>query len=193
MTIEYEAIVRSDAEEVAPASVREVARLANQLRTALELESAAIDLAHIHGASSSHVQAIVSAILKDRLRFDEEVVLTPENGIVSKPRPDFFYRLNDHEGVIAEVERGGTVTNNHDLKDVWKAHIAPDAQHLFLIVPNSNWRADGGARERPFVRVTHRVGAFFGDPRREIDVLTCHVFRYGRPSLGDPAAVGSPG
>ncbi len=30
------------------------------------------------------------------------------------------------------------------------------------------------------MRVAHRMGAFFGDARREIDVLTCHVFGYGR-------------
>ncbi len=106
----------------------------------------------MHGASSAAVQLIVSSILKDRLGFDEEVLLTPEDGIASRPRPDFFYRIAPGHGVIAEVERGGTVTNNHDLKDIWKAHIARDAQHLFLIVPNSNWRESGSPRERPFVR-----------------------------------------
>lgn len=127
------------------------------------------------------MQTIVSSILKDRLGFDEEVLLTPpEDGIVSRPRPDFFYRIGPGEGVIAEVERGGTVTNNHDLKDIWKAHLAQDAQHLFLIVPNSNWKQSGLPRERPFLRVANRMGAFFGDARREIDVLTCHVFGYGR-------------
>jgi hypothetical protein len=90
------------------------------------------------------------------------------------------YSLGDGRGVIAEVERGGTTTNNHDLKDLWKAHIAPDAQHLFLIVPNANWRAAGTARERPFALVQRRLGAFFGNPRREIDVLSLHVFGYGR-------------
>jgi hypothetical protein len=64
------------------------------------------------------------------------VLLTPEDGIVSRPRPDFFHRIGPGEGVIAEVERGGTVTNHHDLNDTWKAHLAKDAQHLFLIVPN---------------------------------------------------------
>lgn len=161
-------------------SIELVNRLAEELRDALKRDAAAIDAAHIHGASSASVQLIVSAILKDRLGFDEEVLLTPEDGIVSRPRPDFYYRIGPGEGVIAEVERGGTVTNNHDLKDIWKAHIAQDAQHLFLIVPNSNWRESGLPRERPFLRVTHRMGAFFGDPRREIDVLTCHVFGYGR-------------
>jgi hypothetical protein len=56
--------------------------------------------------------------------------------------------------------------------------VAPDAQHLFLIVPENNWREDGTARERPFGLVARRPGGFFGDSRREIDVLSAHVFGY---------------
>lgn len=180
MAIEYQRFQRSSLETHYLASIRSVDLLAAQLRTALELETVAIDVAHVHGAQSRAIQQIVSSILKDRLGFDEEVLLTPEDGIVSRPRPDFLYRIGPGEGVIAEVERGGTVNNNHDLKDIWKTHIAPDAQHLFLLVPNSNWKENGRARERPFLRVSHRMSAFFGEPRREIDVLTCHVFGYGR-------------
>ena len=82
--------------------------------------------------------------------------------------------------MLAEVERGGTTTNNHDLKDFWKAHIAPDAHHLFLIVPHSNWKRDGTGREKPFKHVCRRLRAFFGDPRREVDVVSVHIFGYGR-------------
>lgn len=71
------------------------------------------------------------------------------------------------------------MNNNHDLKDMWKAHIAQDIQHLFLIVPNSNWTRAGGNREKPYPRVLNRIGAFFGHPRREVDVLSAHVFGYG--------------
>jgi hypothetical protein len=180
VSIQYKRLQRSHVEPEHLAAIEAVDGLAASLRTALGLESAAIDAAHIHGASSSSVQTIVSSILKDALGFEEEVLLTPEDGIVSRPRPDFFYRLGPDQGIIAEVERGGTVTNNHDLKDIWKAHLAQDAQHLFLIVPNSNWKESGLSRERPFSRVADRMGAFFGDPRREIDVVTCHVFGYGR-------------
>ena len=176
MTIEYARFHHSSLETRA---IAHVDALAQELRSALMTESKAIDAAHVHGASSSAVQVIASSILKDRLGFSEEVVLTHEDGIVSRPRPDFYYALGPGKGIIAEVERGGTVTNNHDLKDIWKAHIAPDVQHLFLVVPNSNWKASGMPRERPFLRVTHRMSAFFGDPRREIDVLSCHVFGYG--------------
>lgn len=58
-------------------------------------------------------------------------------------------------------------------------HVARDAHHLFLVVPTANWNEAGLPRERPFTRVAHRLAAFFGDPRREVDVLSAHVFGYG--------------
>ena len=181
MPIEYSRLERrSRLEERHVDALTEVDALAQRLKAELDVRSADIDAAHIHGASSAAVQAIVSTILKDALGFEEEYVLPLDNGLVSRPRPDFFYELRGGGGVIAEVERGGTVTNNHDLKDIWKAHISSTVEHLFLVVPNSNWTASGGPRERPYVRVQHRMGAFFGDDRREIDVVSCHVFGYGR-------------
>lgn len=176
----YTRLVRST---LTPHEQRELARvdaLADSLVSHLDRNTVAIDSVHIHRAQSSAVQLIVAQLLQDQLGFDQEVVLTPDTGFVTAARPDFFYRLSDQRGVIAEVERGGTTTNNHDLKDVWKAHIAVDAQHLFLIVPMANWSEGGAPRERPFLRVSRRLRTFFGDPRREIDVVSVHVFGYGR-------------
>ena len=164
--------------------------MAQHLIRHLRAKAPEIDVAHIHGASSSRIQEIVSLLLKQELAFREEVVLTPQDGLVTHARPDFFFRLGPDRGVLAEVERGGTTTNNHDLKDLWKAHVSPDAQHLFLIVPNANWNGAGGARERPFPRVAARLGAFFGDPRREVDIMSLHVFGYGRDGWGAPLPAG---
>lgn len=164
------------------AEAEELARvdgLAEELVRHLKDNDASIRRAHVHGAPSSAIQSIVAVLLRDHLGFDEEVVLTPEDGFVSSARPDFFFHLTHGRGVLAEVERGGAVNNNHDLKDLWKAHVAPDAQHLFLVVPNANWTPDGRPRERPFKRVAHRLEAFFGEPRREIDLVSLHVFGYG--------------
>jgi hypothetical protein len=152
--------------------------LAEKLRDHIESTAATIARLHVHNAPSAAIQHHFSDLLKGRLEFREEVVLTPQEGLVTRARPDFFFELGTGRGVIAEVERGGTTTNNHDLKDLWKTHVAPDAQHLFLMVPNNNWRADGSPRERPFSLVARRLGAFFGDRRREIDVLSVHVFGY---------------
>lgn len=174
----YRELVRAaltDDERHELAHVRDLAR---QLAEHLAHSASDIDRVHVHGAQSGAVQSIVSRLLKEQLGFQEEVVLTPEIGLVTRARPDFFYRLGDGRGVLAEVERGGTVTNNHDLKDLWKAHVAPDAQHLFLVVPNSNSRAAGTSREKPFPRVARRLEAFFGDPRREVDVVSLHLFGY---------------
>lgn len=155
-----------------------VDQLAVRLTDHIVATSSEIAAIHIHGAGSKSIQDHFSLLLRVELGFGEEVVLTPQTGFVTQARPDFFFRLGPGRGIIAEVERGGTTTNNHDLKDVWKAHIAPDSHHLFLIVPFNNWKADGSARERPFQIVARRLGAFFGDPRREIDILTAHVFAY---------------
>lgn len=179
MPVEMRSFVRSTMSAVEREEVERVTVLAEQLRSHMQDREQAINQAHVVGAQSSAIQAIVSEVLKDELGFGEEVVLTPQDGIVIRARPDFVFSLGQGRGVMAEVERGGTVNNNHDLKDMWKAHIATDIQHLFLIVPNSNWTRLGAPREKPFPRVCNRIGAFFGNQRREVDVLTTHVYGYG--------------
>lgn len=178
-----QSFLRPGASDDERAEAEAVSRLVDVLVERLEAVEDDIDIAHVHGARSSMIQRIVSTILTERLGFDEEVVITPEEGLFSRPRPDFVFEVNAGRKVIAEVERGGTVTNNHDLKDLWKAHISTEIQHLVLVVPVANWNASGHARERPFVRVSHRLGAFFLDERRAVDVLSCHVIGYGRDAL----------
>ncbi len=180
MDVRYQRFVRSVLTPNDSRELEEVDRLAVELHNHLQASSAEIDLVHVHRAQSSAVQTIVSIMLREHLGFREEVILTPSNGFATLARPDFVYGLAPGRGIIAEVERGGTTTNNHDLKDLWKTHVAPDAQHLFLVVPNANWNEAGAARERPYTRVLQRLGAFFGDPRREVDVVSLHVFGYGR-------------
>jgi len=171
--------VRASLSDSEVAEMARVDVLASQVALHLESSTEEIRAAHVHGAQSSEIQAIVSRLLKDQVGFSEEVLLTPQEGFVTSARPDFVFRLGPGRGILAEVERGGTVNNHHDLKDFWKAHVAPDAQHLFLIVPFANWKPSGQPRERPFIRVSNRLSAFFGDSRREVDVLSAHVFGYG--------------
>ena len=183
MPIEMRSFVRSSPTPDQQAELEQVRRLADHLRTELTAREVALNQAHVVNASSAAIQAIVSEVLKDELDFNEEVVLTQQDGIVTRARPDFVFPLGPGRGVMAEVERGGTVNNNHDLKDMWKAHIADDIQHLILVVPNSNWTRLGGPREKPFPRVCNRLGAFFGNERREVDVLSAHVYGYGLRDL----------
>ena len=158
----------------------EVNRLAELLRARIERDQETIAELHVFNAQSSALQRHFSILLHDELGFVEEQVMKPQDGFVTHARPDFIHYLDRHHdrGIIAEVERGGTTTNNHDLKDFWKAHIASNAHHLFLIVPMNNWKKDGTPREKPFPIVARRLGAFFGDERRQIDVVSAHVFGY---------------
>lgn len=176
MVRRYEQFIRSGVDPDGP-EVRRVRELADQLATWIDRLDTDISAAHVHGAPSSAIQRLVGTALES-VGFVEEQVLTAQEGFSTRARPDFFFPLGDGRGIIAEVERGGAVNNNHDLKDMWKAHIATDAQHLFLVVPYSNWLPDGSPREKPFTRVLHRFSSFFGDPRREVDVDTCFVFGY---------------
>ncbi|MDD9205537.1 hypothetical protein PU560_03520 [Georgenia sp. 10Sc9-8] len=183
--------VRTDPSSEETVELAKVVQLAELLEQYINENEAEIDEVHVFRAQSGAVQGVISRLLKDGLGFGEEVVIRPAHGLVTRARPDFFYALSPGRGVIAEVERGGTTTNNHDLKDLWKAHISPSAQHLFLIVPVVNWREDGSVREKPFQLVCHRLAAFFGDPRREVDVLSVHVLGYGGRALSDPVAFDS--
>lgn len=175
--VEYRRFVASSLDTSDEHDLAVVDSLAEQLVAHLEAKSEDLARAHIHGASSLEIQKL-TALLLLKLQFGQEVVFPPGNGLVVRPRPDFVFPLPSGHSVIAEVERGGTTTNNHDLKDMWKAHISPDAKHLFLVVPMHNWKADGTPREKVYPAVIRRIGAFFGDPRREIDVVSAHVFGY---------------
>lgn len=193
MSAQYKRFVRSVLSDEDSAEMSVVDAIAERLHRHLEMRRTEIDAVHVHRAPSSAVQAIVGELLRD-VGFDEEVVLSPDIGFVTRARPDFVYPLSDGRGILAEVERGGTTTNNHDLKDFWKAHIARDAHHLFLVVPSANWNEAGLRRERPFALVAHRLAAFFGDPRREVDVVSAHLFAYGRDdALTHPALASTTG
>src|SRR5688572_1458276 len=144
MPIQMRSFTRRSLSAVERTEVERVAALAEHLHDELQAREVAFNQAHVVGAQSKVIQDIVAEVLQEELSFGQEVVLTPQDGLVTRSRPDFVFPLAPGRGVMAEVERGGTVNNNHDLKDMWKAHIATDIQHLFLIVPNSNWKRDGG-------------------------------------------------
>lgn len=176
--IEYHHLQRPPENDADRAELMQVAALADRLRMHLEAESELIASLHIHNAQSKAIQDEVGRLLEKKLGFQSEVVVTADEGFVTKARADFFYRLSESSGIIAEVERGGTTANNHDLKDLWKAHLATNVRHLFLIVPRELFNAEGLVRERPFPRVVRRMSAFFVDERRYVDVMSVHVFGY---------------
>ena len=103
----YARFVRSGVGAGIGSELHRVDALAVRLRTHLGACSDAIDAAHVHGAQSGAIQTIVSELLHDHLRFDEEVVLKSQEGLVTHARPDFIYRLSEGRGILAEVERRG--------------------------------------------------------------------------------------
>ena len=165
-------------DEEEQAELDQVDALARRLANHLKGDVDAIAALHIHGAQSKAIQDRVGSLLERQLGFSTEQVLTPDEGLITRARPDFYYSLSANSGVIAEVERGGTTANNHDLKDLWKAHVAVSANHLFLVVPNELFNEAGTVRERPFPKVVRRMGAFFTSSRCNVDVLSVHIFGY---------------
>jgi hypothetical protein len=151
--VEYARFVRATITPDEQRELEHVDQLAANLRGSLESIAEQIFAVHIHNAQSKAVQDLVAERLRVDLEFAEERILDPQQGFVSRARPDWYFDLGGGRGVLAEVELGGTVTNNHDLKDLWKTHMAEEAQHLFLIVPVQNVNQAGAARERPFLRV----------------------------------------
>jgi len=117
MAVGYARFVRSHLDDEERSELEAVDELADLLRRHLEASTIAIDAAHVHKAGSSDIQRIASRLLKVELGFLEETRFAEDTGFTTRARPDFIYRLSDGRGVLAEVERGGTTTNNHDLKD----------------------------------------------------------------------------
>lgn len=165
-----------DADEMS--EVGAVADLAAELASFMSRRSLDIDKAHVFRAGSKKVQNVVGEFLLPK-GFVEEYRVSGPGAYAGGARADFFGHHGSGRGVLVEVERGGVHTNNHDLKDLWKAHLSPEVGHLFLIVPMANWKTDGAPRERPFKRMPSRFQAFFADQERWVDLLSLHVFGYG--------------
>ena len=90
--------------------------------------------ANLPGISSAQVQATF-------LPFATELGFTSEaKGLFlqyeNKLRPDYFPG-HGTTGILLEVERGKTTTNNMDLLDLWKCHLCKHADYLFLMVPQA--------------------------------------------------------
>ena len=147
------------------------------LKTMLEgeLVSAAIESAHTFGASSHRIQEAITPSLVS-LGFTSEKKGLFADIKVPGIRPD-FYKAIANGGIIVEVERGKTIANNMDLLDVWKTHICPSANHLFLLVPQIRVTKTG-SKQKIYATVLNRVGTFFADTTNPVDVDSVHIFGY---------------
>lgn len=89
---------------------------------------------NVKGGDSKDIQNIIMEYAVPELGFTSEKENLFKKYKNNKLRPDFFKRING-SGILIEVERGKTITNNMDLLDLWKCHICTEADHLFLVVP----------------------------------------------------------
>lgn len=130
--------------------------------------------ANMPGMSSAEVQASF-------LPFALEAGFTSEaKGLFdeyeNRLRPD-YYRSIGENGVLLEVERGKTTTNNMDLLDLWKTHLCRHADYLFLMVPQALRHNDAMRPKKEYQSVIKRLGTFFV-PGNEINVRAAHIFGY---------------
>lgn len=91
-------------------------------------------------------------------------------------RPDYFRAINE-TGILLEVERGKTTTNNMDLLDFWKCHICKHADYLFLLVPNALQHRDGMTPKKEYTAVARRLAQFFS-PGKYTNVRGLCLFGY---------------
>ena len=127
------------------------------------------------GNNSQHIQNVFQEYLKSLGFSSEKKGLfkdTPNKSL----RPDFFKEINSKNGILIEVERGGTLDNNRDLLDLWKCHICPEANFLFLLVPIERPRKN--RKPRPvFNSVKDRIKSFFSKDSY-VNVKAVFLFGY---------------
>lgn len=154
----------------------EVERLAQRFLVFLNNAEIQDGIAAVHqvGASSAEVQKTILPGAK-QLGFTSEKTGLFEAYAVQALRPDYYVQVQD-TGILLEVERGKTTTNNMDLLDIWKCHICEHAEYLFLLVPQVR-PTKKGSNTRPFKQVQSRLGTFF-KPNNYVNVEAVFLFGY---------------
>lgn len=152
----------------------EVRGVADALRRAIDTPATVSALAEIPdiGGSSHTVDAIVTPIASQHGFVSQRKDLFAE--YPTRLRPDWYRPVGD-SGIILEIERGKTLTNNMDLLDLWKCHICREAHHLFLVVPMRVVRNYG--TENVYSRVAARMQTFVM-PENQVNVASIAVFGY---------------
>ncbi len=174
MPIEFALLKKKDVENLE--SFKRANAIAEELRLFLDQAETQqqIKERHVLGASSVLIQELVLSKAA-ALGFENEKTGLFTNYAVPALRPDYFCRLGD-SGILLEVERGKTTTNNMDLLDFWKCHICEHAEYLFLVVPQARPSANGTVL-RHFRHVQKRLGVFF-EPKNYVNVNAVFLFGY---------------
>lgn len=136
-----------------------------------------IHAANQPGGSSALVQGVFAVQAAELGFASEKKGLFASYGAAL--RPDYYLPLPEFEtGIILEVERGKTTTNNMDLLDMWKCHLCETAHHLFLLVPKALHHNAVMSPKHEFEAVKKRLGKFFEPEDNYVNVRTCWIFGY---------------
>ena len=73
----------------------------------------------------------------------------------------------ESSGILLEVERGKTTTNNMDLLDFWKCHLCRHADYLFLMVPQALRHNPTMTPKKEYNSVVKRLDTFFVPGQRD--------------------------
>ena len=132
-------------------------KLFNHLNSPVVLSK--IELANQPNRSSREVQ---DAFIQEahELGFKDESKGLFSNYHNRALRPDYYLAI-DKTGILLEVERGKTTTNNMDFLDFWKCHICEHAHYLFLMVPKTVLH--GNIVKKEFTAVQKRLESFFNE------------------------------
>jgi len=149
-----------------------VLKYAHSLFSYIQLPEVSDRVAHANqkGTSSAAIQAcFLEHVLK--LGFHSE-----KQGLFATHllRPDYYLQLSPNRGILLEVEKGKTLTNNMDILDLWKCHICDHAQYLFLAVPI--YAQNAGSRN-VFDNVVKRMQPFFSK-ENYVGVYGVFIFGY---------------
>lgn len=156
---------------------REVRSVADRLHAHLNTPEALdlIEVANQPRTSSAMVQATFLPFAED-LGFQNETKGLFSGYQTAGLRPD-YYRPVGTSGILLEVERGKTTTNNMDLLDFWKCHLCAHADYLFLLVPLALRHNPTMSPKREYASVVKRLESFFR-PANYTNVLAAYVFGY---------------
>lgn len=134
-----------------------------------------IRIANAPGNSSHDIQEIFLEFLSQNGFQDEKKGLF-SNYRTPLLRPDYYKPL-DNTGIIFEVERGKIIMNNMDMLDLWKCHICPYADYLFLAVPKVLKQNNQSRGTNSYETVQRRLGTFF-EPQNYTNVKAVFIFGY---------------
>jgi hypothetical protein len=153
-------------EHFVQAAYRDSAEWAAVYGVAQQLLGALNDPATLERIAAANRPSGSSAAVQEAIRPPVEALgfRSEQRGLfadsISGLRPDYFKQL-DGTGILLEVERGKTTTNNMDLLDFWKCHICGHADYLFLLVPCALQHNPKMSPKKEHASVARRLGQFF--------------------------------